>query len=52
MVALFMAIMFLLFVGIEWVLSHVGKHRKGVRFYPDLGPCMADGGKPVKKEKK
>ena len=56
MVALFVAGTFLLCVGLEFAFTKYDawqEHRKNaVRFVLGLGLCMADGGDPLKKEKK
>jgi hypothetical protein len=56
MVALFVAGTFLLCVGLEFAFAKYNawqeRRKNAVRFYPDLGLCMADGGDPIKKEKK
>jgi|GEM_PF-5565210 hypothetical protein len=59
MVALFVAFMFLFFVLLDAITLKVKAYKKlkagdeicDVRFVPELGFVMADGGKPCEKKK-
>lgn len=53
MVALFVAFVFLFFIGLDIAQRKYfawRAERAETRFIPGLGLCMADGGDPVKKE--